>query len=133
MNFLKSEELKTILPRGKIKKYMRIFEDLFRQIPLGDKEVVLQILNDEFAHHFSKDEIPSKEIKYVTINETVTFNFVFHGSRLMIHTQTFDPDTTILKDGKVHRVKALSPASFISEYCNPEGLIIMEKAFMNYI
>ncbi len=122
-----------MLPRGKIKKYMRMFEELQRQISLGDKEKLVRTLNEEFAHYFSKDEKPSKEIKHVTINDEVTFDFVWLRSRLMVHVAKYDPEFKLPFDSRAHRVKGISPTNFIFEYCNPEGLIIMEKAFMNFI
>lgn len=133
MNIIKKHELQTLLPRGKIKKYMRMFDELIRQIPLGDKEKVLRTLNEEFAHYFSKDEEPKDLIEPVIIEGELRFQFVFHGSRLMIHTSKYDPEFKLPFDSKVHRVKGISPTNFIFEYCNPEGLIVMEKAFMNYI
>ncbi|MDX1700541.1 MAG: hypothetical protein R3250_07990, partial [Melioribacteraceae bacterium] len=106
MSFLKKHELQTLLPRGKIKKYMRMFEELQRQIPLGDKEKIVQTLNEEFAQFFSKDEEVSNTIEYVTIDDRMIFQFVWHGSRLMVHISKYDPLTKMMdEDGRMFKIR----------------------------
>ena len=124
-----------LLSRAKIKKFMRMFDELFRNLSLGDSEKVCECLNDELAYFFTDpNEKPSNIIKYVTIDNKLAFSVRKSRSRLFVHIIGLDDHGNLIKNvNGVERGKNLSLTTFIYEYCNPEGLILLEKAFLNYI
>lgn len=124
-----------LLTRAKIKKFVRMFEELFRNMSLGDSEKVCQCLNDEFSYFFTDPEKePSNLITYVRIDERIAFTIRKTHSRLFVNTIDLDDNGNIIKSiNGVSRDKNISLITFIYEYCNPEGLILLEKAFMNFI
>ena len=135
-------DLNVILPRSKIKKYLRLSNEIFRNIPLGDAKKVCSILNEEFADFFlGGSNLPNK-INHVTIKDKMSddecvFEFVHVNTRIIIELRNLDDVVRLRKNyyygNHYERKKRLSLSSFIYDYCNPEGLLIIEKVFLNYI
>jgi hypothetical protein len=110
-----------------------MFEELYRAIPLGDREVICRNLNEEFAYYFTRKGKPQNKIEYVTIDEKLVFQFMCQRSSMFVQLQCLDDDGNIIIRKNHMTSKTIALTTFIFDYCNPEGLIVMEKAFLNYI
>ena len=129
------EDMQTLLSKGKIKKYMRGFNEIYlNRVPLGDREKVCKSLNNEFAYFFTNNnDLISKFIDFREIKDPLYFRFIASGSRLFVQITKKDQfGNIVLEIGGVRNYKNIAVSTFIFEYCNPEGLILLEKALFNY-
>ena len=120
-----------------IKKKCREMELLIRNNPL-DIDQVTEIINSELRHHFGSIEqqslINGQIIKHYFSVDKWACDTDLHGHNRMIFIRFHkigpkerSPDGYTYTRNVGRSFKRLSFANFVFKYCNPVGLILLEK------